>query len=368
MKWKWCTFNGGTPSGQFYNLCYSNGIWMAGNVSGAGVYRSIDGKTWIFCNGTSGFNINSLYGANGIWVASGDEPWYSTDNGGTWTGCIGAPYFEAFLYNANGIWVGAGGSGIVYSSDGKQWLVSNIKSGIVNNIYFANGIFIASMNDGLRWSTDCKTWTSCTVNTTSGTAGKWYAVENHNGIWVALNAATGAYYSMDGKTWVQSNYTTGYCYKLAYGSGKWAFTNTSSSSTKGVWYSTDGKNWVQSDFPEACTCIHYNNNLWIGATSYSGVYYSYDAKHWVRCYTTGGHIIQICSANGISVARLNQNGLAYSPTWEPTIPAGEYMFSTTPGSPALNPTELGDVTLTETINFVSNNETYSTMTAKHIHS
>nr|DAO45087.1 MAG TPA: hypothetical protein [Caudoviricetes sp.] len=44
------------------------------------------------------------------------------------------------------------------------------------------------------------------------------------------------------------------------------------------------------------------------------------------------------------------------------------MFSATPGSPAFNPTELGNVTLTETINFVSNDETHSTMTANiYIH-
>lgn len=367
MKW---TLGFSTQDGIWDHLYFHNGIWMAGNSSDAGIYRSIDGKTWTPCAGTSASRISALYGANGMWVAYGDEPWYSTDNGVTWTVCIGTTYFSKSLCSANGIWVGGGTEGIVYSNDGKSWMASNVKSGIVTNIYFANGIFIASMSKNLLWSTDCKTWTSCTINSSGNTPQGWNKVENHGGIWVALSSSGGAYYSTDGKSWTRSDFAAGYCYNiLAYGNGTWAFSVNPSMGWNGVYYSTNGKNWIQSDLNIACTALHYSNGLWIAATGTSDVYYSYNAKHWVKCADkTGGALATICSANGILVAGASLGEIYYSPTWEPTIPAGDYMFSAAPGSPAFNPTELGNVTLTETINFVSNDETHSTMTAKHIHS
>lgn len=50
------------------------------------------------------------------------------------------------------------------------------------------------------------------------------------------------------------------------------------------------------------------------------------------------------------------NGLYYSPTWEPTIPAGEYMFSAAP--------EETEGTMAENIGFTSNNTSYSRITVK----
>ena len=63
---------------------------------------------------------------------------------------------------------------------------------------------------------------------------------------------------------------------------------------------------------------------------------------------------------------MSSNGLYYSPTWEPTIPAGEYIFPETPGSPEASVSEYLNVNLTEPVNFTSNSEVYSTMTARYI--
>ena len=55
-------------SSKFNSVYYANGIWVAGSNNGAGIWYSADGMTWTQSNVTSG-GFYSVYYGNGIWVA-----------------------------------------------------------------------------------------------------------------------------------------------------------------------------------------------------------------------------------------------------------------------------------------------------------
>ena len=65
-------------SGIFNSVYNANGIWVAAGNSSCGIYYSTDGKTWTQSNIT-GKGFHSVYNANGIWVAGGyrDGLYYS---------------------------------------------------------------------------------------------------------------------------------------------------------------------------------------------------------------------------------------------------------------------------------------------------
>ena len=161
------------------------------------IYEYSNGKFWTHSRFTNR-SFNSVYYADGIWVACGSGLYYSTD-GITWTrnsNNIASENFN-YVYNANSLWVLSSKSnkGLYYSTDGKWWVQSNITSGYFYKTYNANGIWVASSSKGLYYSTNGKVWTQS--NITSG----FDCVYNANGIWVA-GSSNGLYYSTDGMTWI----------------------------------------------------------------------------------------------------------------------------------------------------------------------
>ena len=67
-------------SGSFFldSVYYANGIWVAGSNSDNGLYYSADGMTWTQSNQTNG-GFRPVYYANGIWItgSSGNGLYYS---------------------------------------------------------------------------------------------------------------------------------------------------------------------------------------------------------------------------------------------------------------------------------------------------
>ena len=156
----WAQGTGGNTTFTFNTVYYANGIWVAGSDSRSGLWWSTDGKAW--AQGTGGnttFNFKTVYYANGIWVAGSNYQglWWSTD-GKAWTQGTGGNTTDAF-----------------------------------NSIYYANGIWVAGSNShGLWWSTDGKAWTQGTGSDTTFT---FYTVYYANGIWVASSDVHGLWYS-----------------------------------------------------------------------------------------------------------------------------------------------------------------------------
>ena len=309
----------GIYSRTFNTIYYANGIWVAGSDS-YGLWWSTDGKAWTEGMGYSLFGVYSVHYANGIWVAgSGSHGlWWSTD-GKAWTRGTGSNTSYTFnaIYYANGIWVaGSGSHGLWWSTDGKAWTqgTGSNTSDTFYSVYYANGIWVAgSGTHGLWWSTDGKAWTQGTGSNTSYTFNSVYYA---NGIWVAGSYRNGLWWSTDGKAWTQgTGSNTSYeFYCVYYANGIWV----AGSDIHGLWWSTDGKAWTQGtggNTSNTFNCVYCANGVWIaGGSSYRGLWWSTDGKAWTQ--GTGGNTSRgfkcVYYANGIWVAGSGFYGLWWS--------------------------------------------------------
>ena len=127
---------------------------------------------------------------------------------------------------------------------------------------------VGSNNNGLYYSTDGKTWTQSNI-----TSGRFDAIVYANDLWVVgSNSGYGLYYSTDGKTWTQSNVTSGHLKNIVYANGLWV---AGCGIDKGLYYSTDGKTWTHSNITSGnFKNIVYANGLWVVGSNNNGLYYS----------------------------------------------------------------------------------------------
>jgi hypothetical protein len=113
---------------------------------------------------------------------------------------------------------------------------------------------------------------------------------------------------MRGKTWTQSNVTSGNFRAIVYTNGLWV---AGSDSYNGLYYSADGKTWTQSNVTNGYfNAIVYTNDLWVAGGD-NGLYYSADGKTWTQSNVTSGNFRAIVYTNGLWVAG-GDNGLYYS--------------------------------------------------------
>ena len=176
----------GTTTG-FESICYANGIWVAGSASPThAFFWSIDGKSWTQSTVVSD-TIWCIHYANGIFVAGTSYYLYWSTDGQTWTQGTGATAGVGVnsIYYANGIWV-AGGR--FWSTDGKNWTQST-GGGSSQGVYYASGLWVAG---GRFWSTDGKNWTQSTLSVVDYSWAVYFA----NGVWVSVNNRIGVYYSV----------------------------------------------------------------------------------------------------------------------------------------------------------------------------
>ena len=77
---------------------------------------------------------------------------------------------------------------------------------------------------------------------------------------------------------------------------------------------TLGKTWTQSNITSGdFDHIVYANDLWVaGSNRHDGLYYSTDGKTWTQSNVTSGDFDHIVYANGLWVVGSNNNGLYYS--------------------------------------------------------
>lgn len=336
MKWEQSNVTSGI---DFLYIYYADGIWVASSIgkgstksesensAGAGLYYSLNGKSWAQSNITTG-KFYGLYKANGIWVACSynyNGLYYSVD-GKMWTQSnITSGTFYS-VYNANGLWVAGSksGKGLYYSTNGKSWTQSNTTSYDFPFVTNANGIWVACSNragQGLYYSLDGKSWNLCNLS-----GGNFLQAHYFQGVWVATsNGSQGIYYSTDGKTWSQSNIGAGHSsYPICDADG---ICVVGSYSNEGLWYSKDGKNWQATNITSGYFCsIYYAQGIWLAGeypinTSINGnLYYSLDGKTWAKVEGIDSyHFWGFYNANGIWVLGKG-NGLYYSPTWEVSTP------------------------------------------------
>ena len=116
---------------------------------------------------------------------------------------------------------------------------------------------------------------------------------------------------LSGKTWTQSDITSGSFSALYYADGIWV----AGSMYKGLYYSTNGKTWTQSNLTsEYFSALYYADGIWVAGSQYNGLYYSTNGKTWTQSDLTSGSFSALYYADGIWVAgeRQNGKGLYYS--------------------------------------------------------
>lgn len=128
-------------SGQFYDVAYGNGIFVASNdkYSGNNFFTSTDGRTWSgvkfssLCSGVS--SANRIFYLNNKWLILAGTKIYCSDNLVTFETDTesGKKYTVCDMIYANHVYIAYSGyessynmSGLLYSVDGIKWYESNI--------------------------------------------------------------------------------------------------------------------------------------------------------------------------------------------------------------------------------------------------
>lgn len=245
--------------------------------------------------------------ADGIWVQCSNGIYYSTD-GKAWSqsNVSGISFLD--LAYGSGVWVAASDSSIpYYSTDGKVWTQCTGIEGYLTKVVCSDGMWVAGSDKriGLWYSEDGKSWAQSNITT----GYQYIHAVRGNGMWVAEMRGTsnGIFYSTDGKTWTQSDVTET-VFMLFYANGMWQ-----ADTERGLLYSFDGKTWSESNVEVRCEFIHYASGIWVGCMD-DGLYYSTDGKVWIVSNVASEDLVPFCVAynNGTWVATTAPIGVYYS--------------------------------------------------------
>lgn len=288
----------GDDNPSFVDVKYANGIYVSCGYSSesdnyTGLQWSTDGKNWTQATGTHPTEENEYFTriehANGLWVVTGGSSehngmYWSTD-GKAWT--LGTVPNNIRLFSviyANNIWVATSWAfGIFYSTDGKVWTQASgapTTDAWFGDITYANGTFVTGCwsfrgyaSKGTWWSDDGINWTQCTgIGTSYYTDGIYYA----RGIWLCRKSSRGIAISTDGKSWKNTNITSGVASRFCYANGLFVCTvgeeHTSGGTTTildRIYVATDPNNWFMTNLAETSVLddvisdILYAKNKWL---------------------------------------------------------------------------------------------------------
>ncbi len=127
-----------------YDIIYNGVNWLA-NTS-VGIYTSINGISWTIATGASTGVFNQFAYNNNIIVSVSTAGIYeSTNNGLSWTLCLGAGasgVYTSVVYN-NNLFISGGTSGLSISNNGITWNTGSVNNSGIFNGYAINGSNVA---------------------------------------------------------------------------------------------------------------------------------------------------------------------------------------------------------------------------------
>ena len=297
------------------------------SFSGAGLWYSFDGITWVQSSSYTSYTYNTIIDAldkntiamkSSAWAlawSSALTSWsQNTSSSLTSVGGNDIVYSQTrdlFIFAAsNGIYyssdisgqfsttactvratkilendeflVAATSSGIWYSIDGKEWVQSNKTDGTFKCFCYRNGVIIAGGDQGIWYSENKgKSWSQ--TNQTTGTFNTIYYYNRF-----IIGGDLGILYSNDnGMTWIQSNISNVSCNILM---GR-TLRMCCALKNQGLWYSTDsGVTWIQSDKTDGdFTQLTTDGNKYLAGGN-QGVWYSTSitGDHWQPSNKTNG--------------------------------------------------------------------------------
>jgi hypothetical protein len=281
----WENLPGFTDTGQFKDVAYGQGVWVAVENNSDQVYRSLDdGDTWASAPiGVVLFPSKIDYG-NGTFILTspGGGIYRSVDNGLSWSGVVNGGAYSAISYCGGSNWVAIDGANksIAYSDDnGLTWVVRATMTNLVPCVGIASdgSRVVALFQSGLNrivYSDDFGfTWN----NATGFTDGTFTSISYGGSAWLVGASSPGSEpelrRSVDGAAWVDLSAGPGNGIDfLAYGNN--TFKATLNNSTE-VLYSTDrGITW----FTEVglinslgTVSIKYGSGVWLTIKGQTGI-------------------------------------------------------------------------------------------------
>lgn len=270
-------------------LKYLNGVCFCGDgpngSSLKGLYYSEDGTNFIqtSLNNTAIYDI--VYAKKeSLYIAATKAGIYYSKDGKAWSQTNITSEVRSLATNENIIICG-GSSNILYSEDGILWKESSgVVSGGLNRIAFFNNIFVSLRGhvskDGIYYSHDGKTWSQTNI-----TSGSFYECVYFNEKFIASGySENGIYYSEDGITWTKTN-AANYNYKT-FGIGNGIIV-VGKLNSNGVSVSSDGITWADKYLiPQASSYLSVNSILYVDGvwyvTSNSSTYFSSDLDNWTK--------------------------------------------------------------------------------------
>lgn len=269
-------------TGCYHNIKCIDGVCIAIPTSGttAGSARSTDnGETWkkIYSSngwGLTAYGLNLLIHFKGLWMLCSNYLEVSEDEGNTWQRAFTDSTARSICCNDSLCVLGADG-GLYYSEDGRNWTQTELGNVKANSIAYGGGVWMARIstdggsNYSVYSSTDAKTWTkhlaTGSINTLHYVRGKWFGVGNYNT------------YTLKGETtWIQDT-SVPYMAGLVYADDDIMYACRSNTAT---YYSEDGQTWIQNNFSKNVYAINRLDNGMYIANTFEGVFYSWDAKNW----------------------------------------------------------------------------------------
>lgn len=148
-----------SPVGQWANVRYGNGIWVAVNATGVSTTKQVltspDGITWTARDSSVVCDFFGLEYGKGLFIASGTDCLMTSPDGINWTTrtvpTASSHQWHAIKYG-DGLFVSVSKTGTeraMYSYDGITWTaVSTPNSNAYHDVTFGNGMFVASANSG----------------------------------------------------------------------------------------------------------------------------------------------------------------------------------------------------------------------------
>lgn len=294
----------------------------------------------VVINGDSDLKAENIKKGVEIFGTTGTLEQYNP-NGTEW--CVGKDNEDFYnnnyavgslLFYANGVYLAPRGSreGIKYSIDGKTWDATSLTSNLyAREFWYDGGVYFARLDSG---GTRPSAQYYCSSNgitdwTSADTRGVYWKEKN---IWISNDLK----YSLDGKTYTNSNLTNGN-FNVVFNSNIAIAACNTKSSVKGIYYSTDGKIWTQSNIT---TCSYgfiipvYGNNVWVineylGFSS-SKFYYSTDnGKTWTLAssYSSSKNAYNIQFLNNLFIVNMDYYYYFYSSdgkNWTQTNISGVY--------------------------------------------
>lgn len=195
----------------------------------------------------------------------------------------------------------------VCSTVGKVW-AANGSFARSESVVFANGVFVLGMAAGIRYSLDGKSWANSNI-----TGSGYFQVAYGDGLFVAARGYSSGpsfYYSEDGKAWTAGTLSGVTFGAVTYANGLWV----AGADSAGIYYSEDGITWTQSDLTSSgeVLCVAYGEGLWVAGTNGNGFYYSEDGKTWTQSNITSDQSKCVAYADGLWVGGNYSSGFLYS--------------------------------------------------------